>query len=67
MPFYVFAWIASFSFGLVGIIGKLTSKYAISNTWLFNSLWMFFSLILTIPIALFNHVGVPTQWECSDH
>jgi drug/metabolite transporter (DMT)-like permease len=62
MPFYVFAWIASFSFGLVGIIGKLTSKYAVPNIWLFNFLWMLFSLLLTIPIALINHVGIPTHW-----
>ncbi len=62
MPFYVYAWIASFSYGLVAIIGKLTGKYAIPNAWLFNFLWMFFSLLITIPIALINGVGIPKVW-----
>ena len=62
MPFYVFAWIASFLYGTVAIIGKFTSKYAIANSYLFNFLWMLFSLLLTIPIALANHVGLPTHW-----
>lgn len=62
MPFYVFAWVASFMFGLVGIIGKLTSKYSISNPWLFNFLWTLLSLLLILPIALINKVGIPTHW-----
>lgn len=62
MPFYFYAWIASFAFGLVSIIGKLTNKYTIPNVWLFNFLWMLFSLLLTIPIALTNHVGLPAHW-----
>lgn len=61
MPFYVFAWIASFFFGLVAIIGKLTGKYSISNPWLFNFLWALFSLILTVPSALINHAGLPSH------
>lgn len=61
MPFYVYAWIASFSFGLVAIIGKLAGKHSISNPWLFNFLWTLFSLILTIPSALANHAGLPSQ------
>lgn len=62
MPFYVFAWIASFAFGFVSIIGKLTNKYAIGNVWLFNFLWMLFSLLITIPVALLNNVSFPTHW-----
>lgn len=62
MPFYVYAWIASFLFGTVAIIGKLTAKYAIPNAYLFNFLWMGFSLLLTIPIAIANHVDFPTHW-----
>ncbi|OGG19471.1 hypothetical protein A3E72_05945 [Candidatus Gottesmanbacteria bacterium RIFCSPHIGHO2_12_FULL_43_26] len=62
MSFVVFAWIASFLFGLVGIIGKLTSKYGIKNPWLFTYLWTFFSLILTVPVALYYRVGIPTLW-----
>lgn len=62
MSFVTFAWIASFLFGLVGIIGKLTGKHSIQNPWLFNFLWMLFSLLLTIPIALFNGAGIPANW-----
>lgn len=62
MPFYIYAWIASFLFGTVAIIGKLTAKYSIANAYLFNFLWMGFSLLLTIPIAIANHVGLPTHW-----
>ena len=63
MPFYVFAWIASFAFALVSVIGKLSAKYSIKNPWLFNFLWMFFSLCLTIPLAITNKVGIPTHWN----
>lgn len=63
MPFYVFAWIASFLFGLVGIIGKLTSKHAISNPWFFNFLWTLLSLLLIVPFALTNNVGLPSHWN----
>lgn len=62
MPFYVYAWVASFLFGSVAIIGKLTAKYTIPNAYLFNFLWMGFSLLLTIPIALVNRVGFPVYW-----
>lgn len=62
MSFYVFAWVASFLFGLVAIIGKLTAKHAITNAYLFNFLWMLFSLLLTIPIAVANNVILPTHW-----
>lgn len=63
MPFYVYAWIATIFFGLVAIIGKLTSKYAIANVWLFNFLWNFFSLTITVSLALINGVGLPTAWN----
>lgn len=63
IPFYVFAWIASIVFGLEAIIGKLTSKHAIPNPWLFNFFWGLFVLIFTIPIALWNNVGIISHWE----
>lgn len=62
MPFYVYAWIASVLFGFVGIIGKLTSKHAIANPWLFSFLWTLFSLLLIVPFALANNVGIPLYW-----
>jgi drug/metabolite transporter (DMT)-like permease len=63
MPFYLFAWIASFSYGLTGIIIKLTGKYAVSNSWLINFLFITFQLILTLPVALINHAGIPSHWN----
>ncbi len=63
MPFYIFAWIATITYGCVAITVKLTSKYSISNPWLFNFLFQLFVLIIIFPIALLNHAGWPTNWE----
>lgn len=62
MSYLVFAWLAAFLYGLVNVVGKLTSKYAIKNIWLFNFLYGLFSLLFTLPLAIGNHVGVPTSW-----
>jgi drug/metabolite transporter (DMT)-like permease len=58
----LFAWIASVMYGVEAITGKLTSKHSIQNPWLFNFFWAFFILLFTVPIAIGNGVGVPTQW-----
>lgn len=64
MPLYIiFAWIASFSYGLAVVIGKLTSIYSIKNAWLFNFLYVLFTLIFIIPLSWANHVGSPQNWE----
>lgn len=62
MPFYVFAWIASVTYGVEVIIGKLTSKHAVKNPWLFNFFWALFVLLFSIPFAVYNHVTVPVEW-----
>jgi drug/metabolite transporter (DMT)-like permease len=62
MNFLIFAWAATFFFGLVNVVGKLTSKYAIKNIWFFNFLHVLFPLLITIPLAVGNHVGFPTHW-----
>lgn len=62
MSFLISAWLAALLYGLVNVVGKLTSKYAIQNIWLFNFLYGLFSLLFTIPLAISNHVGVPTSW-----
>src|SRR3989338_3223074 len=62
MSYILFAWFASLFYGLVNVIGKLTSKYSIKNIWLFNFLFAFFSLIFTLPPALNNRVGIPLVW-----
>lgn len=63
MPFSIYAWGASLLFGLVGIVGKLTSKHQIANPWLFNFFWHLFIVALTIPIAVANRAALPTSWE----
>lgn len=63
MSFVVFAWIGVIAYGLFLIVSKLTSKYSISNVWLFNFSWTFLTLLFTVPIALYNHVGLPSEWN----
>lgn len=62
MSFIFFAWIASFAYGAETIIGKLTSKHAIDNPWLFNFLWSGFILLFTVPLALYYGAGFPQEW-----
>lgn len=62
MSYLIFAWLATLLYGLVNVVGKLTSKYAIKNVWLFNFFYGFFSLLFTVPLALVNHVGIPISW-----
>lgn len=57
-----FAWLASVMYGVNTVIGKLTSKHAISNPWFFNFFWNLFILVGTIPIALVYQVGMPADW-----
>ncbi len=63
MSYIAYAWIAAFFFASVAIIGKLTTKYAFSNPWLFNFLWNFFSLIITAVLAYSNQVQLPSAWS----
>ena len=62
MSYLVFAWLASFFYGLVNVSGKLTSKYAIRNIWLFNFLYGLFTVLFTLPLALNNGVNIPQTW-----
>ncbi len=62
MSYILAAWIASVSFGLVSITAKLTSKYQISNPWVFTFLWHLFTLVLTIPISIVNGAYIPNAW-----
>lgn len=41
------------------MIGKFTSNKTVTNPWLFNFVWSFFIIILILPFALINHVGIP--------
>lgn len=59
MNYLFFAWLASIIFGLEVIIGKFTSNRTVTNPWLFNFVWSLFIIILIVPFALINHVGIP--------
>lgn len=63
MSFIYFAWIASIGYAFVVIVGKLTSKYSLSNPWLFNFLYNVSLLLWITPFALANHAGLPTHLE----
>ncbi|OIP96990.1 hypothetical protein AUK40_04160 [Candidatus Wirthbacteria bacterium CG2_30_54_11] len=62
MSYLAFAWLASIVYGMYNVIGKLTSKYAIKNIWLFSFLYGLLTLLFTVPPALVNHVGIPSHW-----
>lgn len=62
MPFYIFAWIGATGYGLTTVLLKLTSKHSIKNPWLMNYLYTFFFLLFTTPVALLNHVTLPSVW-----
>ena len=62
MSFLLYAWISTFAYGFLAVIGKLTSKHSISNPWLFNFVWTFFALLLAIPLAFIYKVGLPKEW-----
>lgn len=59
MNYLFFAWLASIVFGLEVIIGKFTSNNTVTNPWLFNFVWSFFIIILILPFAILNQVGLP--------
>jgi len=58
----IFAWIAAVIYGVNGVVGKLTSKHAVTNPWLFNFFWGAVSAMGTTVIALANHAGMPIAW-----
>ncbi|MBU6447420.1 hypothetical protein KGQ24_01075 [Patescibacteria group bacterium] len=64
IPYYIFAWIASALFGVEAIIGKLTSKYMISNVWLFNFIWNFALALMILPFAVhYGQVSFHFSWH----
>lgn len=62
MSVYFFAWTASIFFGFESIFAKLVSKHTVSNPWMLNFFWMLFTLIFTIPVALYMGARFPVQW-----
>jgi drug/metabolite transporter (DMT)-like permease len=59
VDFLFFAWLASVVYGLEVVIGKFTSNNTVTNPWLFNFVWSLFIIVLILPFALANHVGLP--------
>ncbi len=62
MSYIWFAWATPILLGLGTIIGKISTKYHISNPWLFNFIWMLLTLIFIIPFAMVSRVGLPRDW-----
>ncbi len=62
MPFYIFAWISSFAFGIEVVFSKIMGRHSISNPWAFNFLWNLFLAVILFPIAYFNGLGIPPYW-----
>ncbi len=62
MSYLFFALVASILYGLDVIITKLLSKYSVNNPWLLNFFWSLFTLLFTLPVAVFYGVTWPTAW-----
>lgn len=62
MPFYFFAWVATFAYGLATITGKLTSKHAIKNPYFLNFLWGLFDLVAISPLLFFVKPDLPKEY-----
>ena len=63
LSYYILAWVASIFYAFEAIAGKLTSKYSVKNPWLFNFIWAFLILLLTVPLAFYYHVQLPHAWS----
>jgi len=62
MPYVIFSWLASVLFGTEAVLGKLTSKYSITNPWFFCFVWSLIVFVFTLPLAIMNNVGAPSEW-----
>ncbi|MCL5004278.1 MAG: EamA family transporter [Patescibacteria group bacterium] len=62
MSFVVFAWTASFVYGLEAVVTKIVGRHLIANQYLFNFFWLLWILIFTVPLALGNGVAWPRDW-----
>src|SRR5438046_808064 len=62
MPFFVFAWISSIFYGLEVVLGKLVSKYLISNPFLFGFIQDVLYTIFLIPLVLITKAPLPVNW-----
>lgn len=63
MPFYIFAWVASFIYGVETILIKALSKHSVKNPWLLNYLWAAGSVFFIIPLAFIRKAGFPVRWD----
>lgn len=63
MDFIEFAWLACGTYAVASIVGKLATKHHIANPWLYNFVWFCLTAVLTVPLALYYHVGMPRDWN----
>lgn len=62
MNFVFFAWLASITYAVGAVIGKLSSKHHIENPWLFNFMWGVIATAILVPVGLLNGMGFPQDW-----
>jgi drug/metabolite transporter (DMT)-like permease len=62
-----FAWLSSITYGLGGVLGKISSKQHITNPWLFSFVWSLLSVLFILPFALMSGVSWPTDWGSMMH
>lgn len=62
MSYITYAWLTAIFYGIGSIAAKLSSKYHVSNPWLFNFVWTVITLLCIAPLAFVNHVGWPQDW-----
>lgn len=58
----IYAWLASIASGFSPIIVKASSKSLVKSPWMFNILWIGFSVPLVAGLALINGAGLPHDW-----
>ncbi|MBU0619367.1 EamA family transporter [Patescibacteria group bacterium] len=62
MPFYIFAWIASLTYGFYAVTTKLIGKYQLKNVAQFSFFSLLFSGLVITVISLINGAGVAISW-----
>lgn len=59
----LYAWIASIASAMTPLITKASSKSLIKSPWLFNILWVTFSIPFIATLGFIKGGGMPNNWE----
>lgn len=58
----LYAWIASIASATTPLVIKASSRSLVKSSWLFNLLWVGFSIPFIAGLALIKGGGIPTHW-----